>query len=41
MYVPSRDCSAGKIERKRKWLAACGAALASIAAGMSAIAAGT
>jgi exodeoxyribonuclease III len=29
LYVPSRDASAEKIARKRKWLAACDAALAS------------
>jgi exodeoxyribonuclease III len=31
VYVPSRDASADKTERKRKWLAACDAALASAA----------
>jgi len=29
LYVPSRDASVEKTERKRKWLAACDAALAS------------
>jgi len=32
LYVPSRDASVEKTERKRKWLAACDAALASAAA---------
>ena len=40
LYVPSRDASAEKTERKRKWLAACDAALASATAAMSAIVAG-
>ena len=40
LYVPSRDASAEKTERKRKWLAACDAALASATAGMPAIVAG-
>jgi exodeoxyribonuclease-3 len=30
LYVPSRDASPDKTERKRKWLAACDAALASV-----------
>jgi exodeoxyribonuclease-3 len=30
MYVPSRDATVEKAERKRKWLAACDAALASV-----------
>jgi exodeoxyribonuclease-3 len=37
LYVPSRDASVEKIERKRKWLAACDAALASVAGEMPAI----
>ena len=40
LYVPSRDASAEKTERKRKWLAACDAALAAVTAGMPAIVAG-
>jgi exodeoxyribonuclease-3 len=40
LYVPSRDASAEKTERKRKWLAACDAALAPVAAGMPVIVAG-
>ena len=40
LYVPSRDASAEKTERKRKWLAACDAALASVTAGTPAIVAG-
>ena len=40
LYVPSRDASADKTERKRKWLAACDAALASAAAGTPLIVAG-
>ena len=40
LYVPSRDASVEKTERKRKWLAACDAALASVTAGMPAIVAG-
>jgi exodeoxyribonuclease-3 len=40
LYVPSRDASVEKTERKRKWLAACDAALASVAAGMPAIVVG-
>jgi exodeoxyribonuclease III len=31
LYVPSRDASPDKTERKRKWLACCDTALASIA----------
>lgn len=34
LYVPARDASIGKTERKRKWLAACDAALASPAGEM-------
>src|SRR5260370_42049191 len=37
LYVPSRDAGIEKTERKRKWLAACDAALASATAGMPAI----
>lgn len=37
MYVPSRDASLEKTERKRKWLAACDAALSSAASEMPAI----
>jgi exodeoxyribonuclease III len=37
LYVPSRDAGAEKTERKRRWLAACDAALASVTAGMPAI----
>ena len=37
LYVPSRDASVEKTERKRKWLAACDAALASVASEMPAI----
>jgi exodeoxyribonuclease-3 len=37
LYVPARDASIGKTERKRKWLAACDAALAAAAGEMPAI----
>jgi exodeoxyribonuclease III len=37
LYVPARDASPGKTERKRKWLAACDAALASAVTEMPAI----
>ena len=37
LYVPARDASAGKTERKRKWLAACDAALAATVTEMPAI----
>ncbi len=40
LYVPSRDASGEKTQRKRKWLAACDAALASVTAGTPAIVAG-
>jgi exodeoxyribonuclease III len=40
LYVPSRDASVEKTERKRKWLAACDAALASFATGVPAIVVG-
>ena len=40
LYVPWRDAGAEKTERKRRWLAACDAALASVTAGMPAILAG-
>ena len=40
LYVPSRDASAEKTERKRKWLAACDTALASVTDEMPAIVAG-
>jgi hypothetical protein len=40
MYVPSRDASAEKTEGKRKWLAACDAALTSATNGTPAIVAG-
>jgi len=40
LYVPSRDASVEKTERKRKWLAACDVALTSIAAEMPAVVAG-
>src|SRR5215469_6237078 len=37
LYVPARDASVGKTERKRKWLAACDAALAAALVEMPAI----
>jgi exodeoxyribonuclease III len=37
LYVPSRDASVEKTERKRKWLAACDAALASVTSEMPAV----
>jgi exodeoxyribonuclease III len=37
LYVPSRDASAEKTERKRKWLAACDAALTAAVADMPVI----
>jgi len=37
LYVPARDASAGKTERKRKWLAACDTALAAAVTEMPAI----
>ena len=37
LYVPSRDASADKTERKRKWLAACDAALGAVTGEMPAI----
>ena len=40
LYVPSRDASVEKTERKRKWLAACDAALTSATAGTPTIVAG-
>jgi exodeoxyribonuclease III len=40
LYVPSRDASVDKTERKRKWLAACYTALTSINAEMPVILAG-
>jgi exodeoxyribonuclease III len=40
LYVPSRDASFDKTERKRKWLAACDAALAASASEMPAIVVG-
>ena len=41
LYVPSRDAGAEKTERKRKWLAACDAALTAATTGMATIVAGT
>jgi exodeoxyribonuclease III len=40
LYVPSRDASVDKTERKRKWLTACYAALTSVSAEMPVIVAG-
>jgi exodeoxyribonuclease-3 len=40
LYVPSRDASPGKTERKRKWLAACDGALASVTGEMPLIVVG-
>ena len=40
LYVPARDASAGKTERKRKWLAACDAALAAVTVSTPTIVAG-
>ncbi|MCW2934363.1 MAG: hypothetical protein JWM19_5325 [Actinomycetia bacterium] len=37
LYVPARDASPEKTERKRKWLAACDAALATAVTGMAAL----
>ena len=37
LYVPSRDASIGKTERKRQWLAACDTALAATVGEMPAI----
>ena len=37
LYVPARDASVGKTERKRKWLAACDAALAATVSEMPVI----
>jgi exodeoxyribonuclease-3 len=37
LYVPARDASVGKTERKRKWLAACDAALAAAVTEMPSI----
>src|SRR5215469_4961338 len=37
LYVPARDASPGKTERKRKWLAACDAALAAAVTEMPSI----
>jgi len=37
LYVPARDASLGKTERKRTWLAACDAALAATVGEMPAI----